>query len=130
MEPVPAQVTYTAANTGNVRLDVPGTAAVSSLAGTREALLAAGELLPGGTRDESARIDGVWGLGRLVTTVTLTPPSAPLVTASITAWVMPWPQLLVAAAAVLPVLAWRLRRRHLRSMLARAREEGRRSASR
>ncbi|MEU4163536.1 hypothetical protein [Actinoplanes sp. NPDC026670] len=127
--PGTVEVAWTTANTGNVRLDIPGTAAVSSLAGTRTVPVTAGELLPGGARPVSARIDGVWGLGRLRTTVTLTPPGAPPATATLTTWVMPWPQLLVVAAAALLMLAWRLRRRHLRSMLARAREEGRLSAA-
>lgn len=132
-QPGRVQVTYMATNTGNVRLGVPGTAEVSSLAGTIKVPIAGvsgAELLPGGAREESIRIDGVWGLGRLRTTVTLTPPGVPPVTASITAWVMPWPQLLVVAAALLLMLAWRQRRRRLRSMLDRAREEGRRSATR
>ncbi|BEL03413.1 DUF916 domain-containing protein [Actinoplanes sichuanensis] len=129
-QPGAVEVSYTSANTGNVRLEVPGTAAVSSPAGTRTVQVTAGELLPGGTRSVSTRIDGVWGLGRLRTTVTLTPAGAPPATATLTTWVMPWPQLLVVVAAALLIAAWRLRRRHLRSMLARAREEGRRSATR
>jgi hypothetical protein len=128
--PGTVQVTYTATNTGNVRLDVPATAQVSSLIGARTAQAAAGELLPGGTREVSASIDGVWGIGRLRATVTLIPLGAPPTSATLTTWVIPWPQILVVAAAVLLVLARSLRRRRLRSLLARAREEGRLSAAR
>jgi hypothetical protein len=129
-QPGTVHVTYTVANTGNVRLDVPGTTSVSSLAGTRTTPVTGVELLPAGTHTASVKVDGVWGLGRLRTTVTLTPPGAPPVSATTTTWVIPWPQLLVAAAALLLVVAWRLRRRHLRTLLARAREEGRRSVTR
>jgi hypothetical protein len=129
-QPGTVHVTCTAANTGNVRVDVPGTASVSSLAGTRTIPVTGGELLPGGTHAVSAKVDGVWGLGRLRTTVTLTPPGALPASATLTTWVIPWPQFLAVLAALVLVLAWRLRRRHLRSLLDRAREEGRRSVTR
>ncbi|SDT24805.1 hypothetical protein [Actinoplanes derwentensis] len=119
-------VSYQVTNTGNTRLEV--TAQAGSAATT------VGELLPGGTRQVQSHIDGVWAFGPVRTTVTLLPtiPGEPTPrepsTVTATTWVMPWPQLLTILAVALLLLAWRLRRGHLATMLERAREEGRRSA--
>jgi hypothetical protein len=127
LKPGRLRVFYTVANTGNVRVD-----ARARVNGVTTEL---GELLPGGSRAGATRVDGVWGLGRLRTTVELQPTvpgestARPSATVTVTSWAVPWPQLLVLAAAGLLLAAWRLRRRRLASMLARAREEGRRSAT-
>ncbi|GAA0481701.1 hypothetical protein Ade02nite_57220 [Paractinoplanes deccanensis] len=121
-------LTYAAANTGNVRLPVQARVSASSLLGHSTTTAEIGELLPGGTTTASSRVEGVWGIGRVSTTVTLsegTPVSAPT-------WVIPWPQLLVlaAAAALVLMLRWnsRRRRRHLERLLEQARQEGRAGA--
>jgi hypothetical protein len=127
LKPGRLRVFYAVANTGNVRVD-----ARARVNGVTTEL---GELLPGGSRAGATRVDGVWGLGRLRTTVELQPTvpgestARPSATVTVTSWAVPWPQLLVLAAAGLLLGAWRLRRRRLASMLARAREEGRRSAT-
>ncbi|MFF5083750.1 hypothetical protein ACFY36_42440 [Actinoplanes sp. NPDC000266] len=120
-------VSYTATNTGNVRLPVQARAEVSSLLGSRTSSTELGELLPGGTTSASAHVDGVWALGRVKTTVTLSN-STPV---TVTTWVIPWPQLLVlvAAVALILLLRWNSRRREaaLERLLEQARHEGRRS---
>jgi hypothetical protein len=121
------RVSYTATNTGNVRVD-----ARARVNGVTTGL---GELLPGGSRAAETRVDGVWGLGLVRTTVELQPTipgestARPSASVTVTGWVVPWPQLLTLVAAVLLLAAWRLRRRRLTAMLARAREEGRRSVA-
>lgn len=120
-------VSYQVTNTGNTRLDVR-----SRIASTSTAV---GELLPGGARTVTSRVDGVWAFGPLRATLTLTPaiPGEPAprdpVSTTVTSWITPWPQLVALLAAAFLILAWRLRRRRLAIMLARAREEGRRSAT-
>ncbi|XVV16913.1 hypothetical protein ACQP2X_21800 [Actinoplanes sp. CA-131856] len=125
--PGAVSLSYTAANTGNIRLPVQARTEVSSLLGTRIASADLGELLPGGSTSASARVDGVWSLGRVTTTVTLST-GAPV---TVTTWALPWPQLLVLVAAAALVLLLRLhfrrRRLHLEALLEQARQEGRRS---
>ncbi|XVU21239.1 hypothetical protein ACQPZJ_28680 [Actinoplanes sp. CA-054009] len=126
--PGAVSLSYTAANTGNVRLPVQGKAEVSTLLGTRSTTTDLGELLPDGVTTASARVDGVWALGRVKTTVTLSNGTP----ATVTTWVIPWPQLLVlvAAAALVLLLRWngRRRRNHLAHLLEQARQEGRAGA--
>ncbi|MEV6302178.1 DUF916 domain-containing protein [Actinoplanes sp. NPDC051861] len=129
LHPGTVQVAWTAANTGNVRLEPRARIESADLLGsTAEATV--GELLPGGTRAVSARVDGVWGLGRVRTTVSFSPADN-MPEVSVTTWVVPWPQLLLAAALVALLLAWRAvrrrRKRHLEALLAQARLEGARS---
>ncbi|GAA1647370.1 hypothetical protein [Actinoplanes couchii] len=120
------RVSYQLTNTGNTRLTV--TSKIGS------ATTDLGELLPGGARPVDAEVDGVWSFGRVRSTVALLPtvPGEPTPrepsTLTVTTWAMPWPQLLTLLAAALLLYAWRLRRRHLATMLEKAREEGRRSA--
>ena len=133
LRPGAVHVTYTVANTGNVRAEAHATASVSELFGThhRTGTEATGELLPGGTRPAEARVGGVWGFGPVHTKVLLSPaePGAP--TAEITAWIVPWPQLAGVALLVALVLLLRASRRaskrRLTRLLADAREEGRAS---
>ncbi|MEU8821916.1 hypothetical protein [Actinoplanes sp. NPDC048796] len=113
-------LSYTAANTGNVRLPVQGRAEAAALFATRTTATDLGELLPGGITTASARVD-VWALGRVTTTVTLSQ-GEPV---TVTTWFVPWPQLLVLAALAALVLLWRWRRRRLQRLLERARQEGR-----
>ena len=133
-------VTYTVANTGNVRVDARAGASVSELFGAhhRAGSDAAGELLPGGTRSADGRVGGVWGLGPVHAKMLLTPVAlggaaeATPVTAEVTLWVVPWPQLIVAVLLVALVLVLRSMRRASRRRLARlledARKEGQASA--
>ncbi|WP_433380589.1 hypothetical protein ACQPZX_15580 [Actinoplanes sp. CA-142083] len=72
----------------------------------------------------------MWSLGRIRTTVTLTPAvlgGAPGVTGAptpvtVTTWALPWPQLLLAAAIVAVALVARHRRRRFRRLLAEVSE--------
>jgi hypothetical protein len=124
-------VVHTVTNTGNVRVQ----ARSRITAGTGAATADLGELLPTGARTNQTVVDGVWPLARIVTTVHLEPTvpgdteARPAATATVTTWVVPWPQLLALAVVGLFLAAWRLRRRRLAAMLARAREEGRRSVA-
>nr|BFE61207.1 DUF916 domain-containing protein [Dactylosporangium thailandense] len=137
--PGSVRVTYTVANAGNVRVDARAGTSVAELFGARHSTagVQAGELLPGGSREAEARVRGVWGLFRVTTTVELTPqvigeagPGAQVVpsTVAVSAWVVPWPQLLLVAllVALFFVLRWvrRRRRSRLAALLAAAREEG------
>ncbi|MFG2044291.1 hypothetical protein [Dactylosporangium sp. NPDC048998] len=143
LRPGAVHVTYSVANTGNVRVDARADAAVAELFGAhrRTAAVDAGELLPGGGRTVGTRVSGVWGLGRVRTTVTLTPAvlgdtgpglQATPTVVDVTGWIVPWPQLVLAAVLAALVLAIRTvvrrRRRRLTAMLARARQEGRQAA--
>src|SRR6185436_3850976 len=105
-------VTYTVANTGNVRADARASVSVAELFGAhhRDGGAAAGELLPGGTRPADGRVHGVWGLGPVHAKILLSPadPAGP---ADVTVWVVPWPQLFAVALLVALVLVLRARRR-------------------
>ncbi|PZG01660.1 hypothetical protein [Micromonospora deserti] len=137
------QVRYTATNGGNVAVTGSGRVTTAELFGlvSGDAPGEVGELLPGGSREVEARVAGVWGLGPLRTSVDVTPAAiggdrtgAEIRPASATAtvWVVPWPQLALAAILVVLVLAYRTtarrRRRRLAQLLARARSEGREEA--
>ncbi|WP_432993094.1 hypothetical protein [Dactylosporangium sp. CA-233914] len=143
LRPGSVHVTYTLVNTGNVRVDARAGASVAELFGARrrDGGVDAGELLPGGSRAADTRIRGVWGLGHVKTTVALTPSvlgeagagtRASPATAEVTAWIVPWPQLvlLVLLVALFFVLRTvrRARRRRLTRLLDEARREGRASA--
>ncbi|MEU8239496.1 hypothetical protein AB0C07_14740 [Actinoplanes missouriensis] len=122
-------VSYQAANTGNVRLDLADRVSTSELFGLVSATGASvrGELLPGGESSATTRVGGVWGLGPVRTTVRLD--AAATASTTVTTWVAPWPQLFLLVAAVLIVLAWRARSRRLTALLEEARREGARSAA-
>lgn len=117
-------VSYTVANTGNVRADARASVSVSELFNHRDGGTAAGELLPGGTRAAGGVVHGVWGVGPVHTKILLSPadPAGP---AAVTVWVVPWPQLLVVVLLVALVLALRARRRRFARLLAQARQESR-----
>jgi hypothetical protein len=133
-------VTFDVVNDGNTRLLAQG--AVDA-GGQSTAFPAADEnpqeLLPGDTRPFTVIVDDVWPLFLVPTTVTLgaealtidgsTPAFVP-VTAQVTVWAVPWPQLLLVLGIVLVVgaVVWgRIRsRRRVRSMIEEAREAGRR----
>ncbi|BBH70581.1 hypothetical protein ACTI_72660 [Actinoplanes sp. OR16] len=142
LKPGALTVSYAVANTGNIRLSVADRVRASELFGLSSAsapgsvavsgaAAAPGDILPGGTRTGTARVEGVWGLGRVRTTIDLTSDASASVT--VTTWVVPWPQLFLALGVVALLLAvraaGRLRRRRLDALLAQARLEGARSAS-
>ncbi len=100
------------------------------------------ELLPGDRRSFTVVVDGVWPLFAVPVEVVVAPTMLTMtgetsdvtpVTSSITVWAMPWPQLIILGGVALLVwaLVWgRLRsRRRLDSLLADAREAGRREAT-
>jgi hypothetical protein len=118
-------VTYTVANTGNVRADARASVAVAELFGAhhRAGGTAAGELLPGGSRPADGRVHGVWGIGPVHAKILLSPadPAGP---ADVTVWVVPWPQLIAVALLVALVLVLRaLSRRRLERLIENARQE-------
>lgn len=136
-------VTFEVENAGNTILLVEGVVN----AGGQSAVFPAGgekpqELLPGDSRDFSVVVDDVWPLFAVPVEVVVAPTILTMtgetsevtpVTASISVWAMPWPQLIVLSGIALVVWAmvWgRIRsRRRLDSMLADAREAGRREAT-
>ncbi|WP_069388045.1 WxL protein peptidoglycan domain-containing protein [Cellulosimicrobium cellulans] len=138
------RISYDVANDGNIRLGAQGDVSTSALFGLLTQDRAAeplGEVLPGGSLARTVDVDRVWPLGPVTTTVTVTPTAvgddqidAPLepVTVSVTSWAIPWPQLLLVAIVVVLVIGIRddrrRRRKRLEDMLAKARDEGRRSA--
>ncbi|MDG4798031.1 hypothetical protein [Micromonospora sp. WMMD1082] len=132
-------VGYTATNAGNVAVTGAGRVRVAELFGAtgRDVRGGVAELLPGGGRQVQARVDGVWGWGRLTTTVEVTPsvvagdPTGAEIrpgAATVTVWTLPWPQLALAAVIIALLFAYRAiarrRRRHLAQLLADARDEG------
>ncbi|MBL6277260.1 DUF916 domain-containing protein [Micromonospora fiedleri] len=134
------KVGYTAKNDGNVALTGSGKVSVGELFGLvkQEDPTQVTETLPGGVQVVDTQVDGVWGLGRLKTTVSVTPavqggdPTGAEIrpgTATVTTWIVPWPQLALLLLIGLLVLAYRVitrrRRRRLAQLLASAREEGR-----
>ncbi|MTK02401.1 hypothetical protein [Micromonospora sp. CP22] len=136
------RLSFTARNTGNVAVTGGGTATVGEPVGRggRSGTVEVPELMPGDARQVVARVGGVWGLGRLTTTVEVTPaivsgdPAGAQLrptTATVTVWTVPWPHLVLTALVGVLVLGWltiaRRRRRHLARLLDQARAEGRTS---
>ncbi|TDN91733.1 uncharacterized protein DUF916 [Microbacterium sp. BK668] len=142
LKPGELTVTFDVSNDGNTRLLATGTVEAG---GQEVAYPAEGEsqqeLLPGDVRTITAVVRDVWPLFVVPTTVTLdatvltldgsTDSLAPVVESAV-AWAVPWPQLLILLGIALIILAisWgRIRsRRKLDSLLAEAREEGRKAA--
>ncbi|MFI5912381.1 hypothetical protein [Dactylosporangium sp. NPDC051541] len=118
---------YTTTNSGNVRVEPRGRAEVAGWFNSRGHDAGGGELLPKGARSDRATVGGVWALGRVTTTVTITG-AGPPVTVSAGSWLIPWPQLLVVLVVAASILAWRLRRRRFVRLIEQARQEGRLSA--
>jgi hypothetical protein len=134
------RVRYTTKNDGSARVTGSGRVTTDELFGltAHGARADIEQTLPGGSRQVDVRVDGVWALGRLRTTVDVTPTvldgdtsGAEIRPTSTTAtvWTLPWPQLILAAILAAALLiartAVRRRRRRLATMLARAREQGR-----
>ncbi|MFB9852144.1 hypothetical protein ACFFMR_17355 [Micromonospora andamanensis] len=133
-------LTYTARNTGNVAVIGDSTARVTEMFGLadRNASAAVPELLPGDGRQVEAHVGGVWGLGRITTTVEVTPavlsgdPGGAEIrptTTTVTVWTVPWAQLAVIVLIGALLLGWRTivrrRRRQLARLLDQARDQGR-----
>jgi hypothetical protein len=135
-------VTFAVENTGNARMDAAGTL---NIAGQQVAFPAEGQrpqvLLPGETRSFTLTMTGVWPLVFLSGDLTVMPVAASLdgetlavesSTTPVTAWAMPWPQLLVVAGVALLVFAllWnRIRsRRRVEGLISQAVERGREEA--
>ncbi|MEN0070982.1 MAG: hypothetical protein AAGC63_08235, partial [Propionicimonas sp.] len=131
--PSTATVTYTVANTGNLRLDAHPAVTVHGpfgMLGRRVATQDLGELLPGNTRHFQVEVPAVWAFFGLVATVRLEPfPSNPAdsaaaldlqpLTASGTAFALNWGQLiLLGVAGVLALAWWRSRRRRAAAVQA------------
>jgi hypothetical protein len=119
-------VEHDLADTGNTRLSVDAQVA----AGGRDADPGVPvELLPGDTRTSATTVDRVWPLGPVAVTVTVDAAvspdgeALPPVTAQVTVWAVPWPQLVVLAGVALLVGAALTGRRRRRAELARVRAE-------
>ncbi|MFC6023392.1 hypothetical protein ACFP2T_45465 [Plantactinospora solaniradicis] len=134
------RVRYLLANDGNVRASGTSRLAVTELFGLtgQDATTDVEEMLPGGSRMVESRVDPVWALGQLRTTIAVTP--EPLggdlagaeirqTRATVTIWALPWSQLALLLLLGVLVAGFRAsarqRRRRMTQLLARAREEGR-----
>ncbi|WP_162642249.1 DUF916 domain-containing protein [Streptosporangium sp. 'caverna'] len=122
-------VTYTVANVGNVRVAPDSQVRTSALVGESgwddPSEAKAREIMPGSSREFTARVTGVWPMGSLTTEVMAIPspvgnsPSgvvAQQVAIDTTLWALPWPQLvflvlLVAVFLVVRVAVSRRRKR-------------------
>ncbi|WP_157099659.1 COG1470 family protein [Microbispora sp. ATCC PTA-5024] len=132
--PGTVEVTYTLANTGNLRLAPDSRILTSTLAGqtgwndTSEAK--AREIMPGGSRTFTAHVTGTWPLGPIGTTIMAIPYPAgrhlPGITAEriaidTTLWAIPWPQLALLTLLILAFLTVRLtstrRRKRIEKLL-------------
>lgn len=135
-------VSFEVVNEGNTRLEVGG---VVDIAGRKVAFPATDrpqELLPGEHHSFTVEVEQVWPLvafpGEIAVAPAVTTADgattdvAPNST-SIFVWAVPWPQLLVliGLALIIVALAWRRGRskRRLDTLLAQAREEGRRDSA-
>jgi hypothetical protein len=112
-------VSYTVENTGNARLTPKAQVELVGPFGVvvhRSEAEQLPELLPGGSVDRTAHIDGLPPLGRLSLRVKVTSDEAATRSAH-TLWAFPWAWL---AIAVVAVLLWRWRRRRWRNLRERA----------
>lgn len=138
-----AVVTYTIANTGNVRVRATPAVEVAGPFGLAP-VTAQGtpieELLPGSQITVRTRLDDVAPMGRVKATVAVSAGTlgtdgvpVPAVNGRANAWAIPWPQLAVLALVGAAAVAWRRhrrrRRRDLKAKLAAARAEGRAEAA-
>ncbi|MEU8280367.1 hypothetical protein AB0C08_39355, partial [Microbispora bryophytorum] len=127
-------VTYTLANTGNVRLAPDSRIQTSTLAGQNNwddtSAAKAREIMPGGKRTFTAHLTGTWPLGPIDTTIMAIPSPAgkplPGVTAEriaidTTLWAIPWPQLALLTLLLLTLLTIRItstrRRKRIEKLL-------------
>ncbi|MEG3615403.1 WxL protein peptidoglycan domain-containing protein [Isoptericola haloaureus] len=144
-EPGTVDVEATLTATGNVAVAVDQAAAASGAAGlvpqARSAPTTPVDLIPGSSVRTSVQVPRVWPLGPVSVDLTVTPTPADGVdaatspqTVTVTAWAIPWPQLLLVLLAVATVLGLRAvraaRRERLDALLAAARAEGAASAAR
>ncbi|MEO3814201.1 hypothetical protein ABGB17_34825 [Sphaerisporangium sp. B11E5] len=125
-------VTYTLANRGNLRLAPDARVLTSAFAGESDwkdtSKAKAREVMPGATREFTARVTGVWPLGP-VTAKLMTIPSpaggalpgitAERVTSGVTVWALPLPQFLFLVLLVLAFLGLRWNRSRRRRRLER-----------
>jgi hypothetical protein len=119
-------VEHDVADTGNTRLSVDAeVTAGGRYADPGDPV----ELLPGDTRTTTTTVDRVWPWGPVAVTVTLDAAvspggeTLPPVTAQVTVWAVPWPQLVVLAGVALLVVAALSGRRRRRAELERIRTE-------
>lgn len=141
--PGQVSVTFDVVNTGNTRLIAEG---IADVGGQQVAFPAEGEirqeLLPGDEREITVLVDAVWPTFVVPTRILVNPTmitmggdssSVAPIEAQVITVAIPWPQLIVILGVALIVLAlvWgRLRsRRRIESLLAQAREEGRREVT-
>ncbi|BCY08513.1 DUF916 domain-containing protein [Actinoplanes sp. L3-i22] len=162
LRPGRMEISYTTINSGNIQVDGQARVKVSTPFGSTATETNLGPMLPGNTRTIQAEITKVWAVGRVRTTLSLVPATAAAATttadgaataasadaanttaadatalagaaATVTTWVMPWPQLLLLGAAIGLLLLLRRvirqRRARLHRLLEQARLEGRRSAT-
>lgn len=123
-------VTYTVANVGNVRLAPDAHIRTSGLVGENDwddtSTARAREIFPGGSREFTARMTGVWPVGPITTSVVMIPSPAgqPLpgitaerVSVDTTLWAVPWPQLALLVLLVLAFFAFRVTRARRRKRI-------------
>ncbi|GAA3158568.1 hypothetical protein [Nonomuraea salmonea] len=132
-------MTYTVANTGNVRAVTGNQVLTSTLftenTWTDPSTPRSRELMPGGRRTFTARLPGAWPLGPIGTTIVALPSPAtgPLpgvaaqqAAATTRVWALPWPQLTLAALLTLAVVVLRLnaarRRKRIEKLIALAQQ--------
>lgn len=137
-------VTTELENSGNVRLEVPVSAAEKSgtLPGSKESgVTDPVQLLPGDRRSTVVHVSEVWPLGFAIVPVEFRPmvvepdggvaPMAPI-SRDVFVWTMPWPHLLIllAGALIVCALLWGRRRqaREVERLVRDAQERGRREA--
>ncbi|MEU4360648.1 DUF916 domain-containing protein [Promicromonospora sp. NPDC023987] len=144
LEPGAVVVRYAVVNDGTVALRAASRGSAESAFGGPGAVAAAGEpaeVLPGGRREVTVTVPGVWPVGPFDVEAVVSAavveggPDVPVpadVTLADTVWALPLPHLLVLLA--LALVAWaarralRVRRARLDRLLERARAEGRAEA--
>lgn len=136
------EVRYTVHNTGNTRLALKAAVTAAGMQAPKDPAVAGLELLPGGRREVTVRVAGVWPIVLAPVAVQLSgevPPSGGLggtgnaalkgVENHSTVAAMPWPQLLALAGLALLGLGLvhgrRRRRAEVERLIAAARLEGR-----
>lgn len=109
------RATYRVANTGNISQSLTQSLALAGIVGDPRVVDGApvAALLPGDVVDVVVEVPDVWPLLRYDATATVVPAAAPgdpvadVVSASVSVWALPWPQLAVIALLVLLALLLR-----------------------